>query len=58
MKTLGMTVRPLKESIPMCSRAEWDEWLDSDPAYREWSETVELENRQEDERNRKSTETD
>ena len=40
------------------TRAEWDEWLDSDPAFQEWSETVELENRQEDERNRKSTETD
>ena len=40
------------------TRAEWDEWLDSDPAYQEWSQTVELENRQEDERNRESTETD
>ena len=31
------------------TRAEWDEWLDSDPSYQEWSETIELENRRQQE---------
>ena len=34
---------------PLYPREELDEWLDSDPSYQEWSETIELENRRQQE---------
>ena len=47
-----------REQRDQLNREEIDQFLDDDPAYQEWSETIELENREAQEREQQEQENE